>query len=86
MNGMVNGSVIITAKRPFAKNKGEPKPEWFTVTASGGAVTVTGTAFSPDDPRVLKLELSREFTAGETVTASYRRPQGESGLWAADGN
>ena len=86
VNGMVNGSVIITAKRPFAKNKGEPKPEWFTVTASGGPVTVTGAAFSPDDPHVLKLELSREFTAGETVTASYRRPGGESGLWAADGN
>ena len=85
VRGMSEGSVIIRASRPFAKNRGEPKPEWFTVSASGGPVTVTGAAFDPNDAHVLKLELSREFAAGETVTASYRRPQGESGLWNVDG-
>ena len=85
VRGMLQGSVIIRANRPFATNRGEPKPEWFTVSVSGGPVTVTGAAFSPDDSHVLKLELSREFAAGEAVTASYRRPQGESGLWNVDG-
>ena len=35
---------------------------------------------------MLKLTLSREFAAGETVTASYRRPAGAHGLWDVDGN
>ena len=80
------GSVVIRANRPFATDRGAPKPEWFTVTASGGPVTVTAAAFDPNDAHVLKLTLSREFAAGETVTASYRRPAGESGLWDVDGN
>ncbi len=79
------GSVILSAGRPFAKDA-EPRSEWFTVTASGGSVTVTGAAFSPDDPRELKLTLSRDLAAGETVTVSYTRPEGESGLWDIDGN
>ena len=69
------GSVVIRANRPFATDV-EPKPEWFSVTASGGPVTVTGAAFDPNDAHVLKLTLSREFAAGETVAASYRRPAG----------
>ncbi len=85
LSHMTIGSVVIRANRPFATDKA-PKPEWFTVKASGGPVTVTGAAFDPSDAHVLKLELSREFTAGETVTASYRRPAGESGLWDVDGN
>ena len=83
--GMLQGSVVIKAKRPFATDV-QPKPEWFTVTASGGPVTVTGAAFDPSDPKLLKLELSREFAAGETVTASYRRPRGEHGLWDTAGH
>ena len=47
---------------------------------------MTGAAFDPNDAHVLKLTLSREFVAGETVTASYRRPAGEHGLWDVDGN
>ncbi len=85
VGGMVQGSVVIQANRPFATDKVAPKPEWFTVTASGGPVTVTGAAFDPNDAHVLKLTLSREFAAGETVTASYRRPAGELGLWDVDG-
>ena len=85
MNGLRSGSVIITAKRPFATDTA-PQASWFTVTASGGPVTVTGAAFSADDPRELKLSLSREFTPGETVTVSYTRPPGERGLWDIDGN
>ena len=85
ISSLASGSVIITAKRPFAQDVA-PKPEWFTVTASGGPVTVTEAAYAPDDARVLKLELSREFAPGETATASYRRPRGERGLWDVDGN
>ncbi len=85
LSHMTIGSVIIRANRPFATDRA-PKPEWFSVNASGGPVTVTGAAFDPNDAHVLKLTLSREFAAGETVTASYRRPQGESGLWDVDGN
>ena len=85
LSHMTIGSVVIRANRPFATDRA-PKPEWFTVSASGGPVTVTGAAFDPNDAHVLKLELSREFAAGETVTASYRRPVGESGLWDVDGN
>ena len=85
ISSLASGSVIITAKRPFAQDV-TPKPEWFTVNASGGPVTVTEAAYSPDDARVLKLELSREFAPGETATASYRRPRGERGLWDVDGN
>ena len=78
------GSVILRGKRPFAT--GAPaQPAWFTVTASGGPVTVTGAAFDPDDAHVLKLTLDREFAAGETVTVSYTRPQGAAGLWDASG-
>ncbi len=83
--GMLQGSVVIRAKRPFATDV-PPQPAWFTVTASGGPVTVTGASFDPNDPKVLKLTLSREFAPGETVTASYRRPQGEHGLWDTNGN
>ena len=54
--------------------------------ASGGPVTVTAAAFGPDDAKELKLEVSREFGPHETVTVSYTRPQGASGLWDADGN
>ena len=85
MGGMRTGSVIITAKRPFATDVA-PQASWFTVTASGGPVTVTAASFSADDPRELKLSLSREFTPGETVTVSYTRPPGERGLWDVDGN
>ena len=85
LSRMTIGSVVIRANRPFATDR-LPKPEWFTVTASGGPVTVTGAAFDPNDAHVLKLTLSREFAAGETVTASYRRPAGASGLWDVDGN
>ena len=83
LSHMTIGSVVIRANRPFATDKA-PKPEWFSVTASGGPVTVTGAAFDPNDAHVLKLTLSREFAAGETVTARYRRPAGESGLWDVD--
>ena len=83
--GTYIGSVVIRAKRPFARDRGEPEPEWFTVSASGGPVTVTGAAFAADDPKVLKLTLSREFAPGETVTVSYRRPAGDPdcGTWTA---
>ena len=84
--GTFMGSVVLKSERPFARDRGEPEPAWFTVRASGGPVTVTGAAFSPDDPKELKLSLSREFAAGETVTVSYRRPAGASGLWDTDGN
>ena len=84
--GTYMGSVILKSERPFARDRGDPEPSWFTVTASGGPVTVTEAAFSPDDPKELKLELSREFAAGETVTVSYRRPAGASGLWDVEGN
>ena len=85
LSHMTIGSVVIRANRPFATDK-PVKPEWFSVSASGGPVTVTGAAFDPNDAHVLKLSLSREFAAGETVTASYRRPAGELGLWDVDGN
>jgi len=78
------GSIVIRAKRPFATDA-PPQASWFTVTASGGPVTVTGAAFSPDDPRELILSLSRELEPGETVTLSYTRPWGTRGLWSADG-
>ena len=78
------GSVIVRAKRPFATDM-EPRKEWFTVAATGGPVTVTGAAFSPDDPHVLELSLSRELAADETVTMSYRRPRSwpDCGTWTA---
>ncbi len=79
------GSIILTARRPFAQDA-EPRAEWFTGAASGGPVTVTEAAFSPDDPRELKLTLSRDTTPDEAVTVSYRRPAGEPGLWDVDGN
>ena len=79
------GSIIMRARRPFATDT-PPRTEWFTVAASGGPMTVTGAAFSPDDPRVLMLSLSREFAPDETVTVSYTRPLGARGLWYADGN
>ena len=84
LNGAFVGSVILRAKRPFATTEA-PKPAWFAVTASGGPVTVTGAAFDPDDAHELKLEVSRAFGADETVTVSYTRPQGASGLWDVDG-
>ncbi len=78
------GSIVLTASRPFAQDA-PPRKEWFTVAASGGPVTVTGAAFSPDDPHQLVLSLSREPAEDETVTVSYRRPRGEAGLWNVDG-
>ena len=84
--GTYMGSVILEARRAFARDRGAPEPAWFAVKASGGPVTVTGAAFAADDPKVLKLSVSREFAADETVTVSYRRPAGESGLWDVDGN
>ena len=81
----LSGSIVLTAKRPFDTSEA-PQAAWFTVSASGGAMTVTGAAFDPDDPHVLRLTLSREFDADETVTVSYRRPRGARGLWDADGN
>ena len=84
--GTYMGSVILESRRAFARDRGEPEPAWFTVKASGGPVTVTGAAFAADEPKVLKLSVSREFAADETVTVSYRRPAGESGLWDVDGN
>ena len=78
------GSVIVRSKRPFATDI-EPQPGWFTVTASGGPVTVTGAAFSAEDPHELRLTLDRELGPDETVTVSYRRPEGVSGLWDVTG-
>ena len=80
----VEGSIILRARRPF-QTQSPPQAAWFTVKASGGAVTVTGAAFSTDDPRELILTLSRDFVPGETATVSYRRPPGARGLWSADG-
>ena len=79
------GSVIVRAKRPYATDI-EPQPGWFTVTASGGPVTVTGAAYSADDAYELKLTLDRELAPDETVTVSYTRPEGESGLWDETGH
>ena len=85
MVGARTGSVVLRGKRPFATDV-EPQKEWFTVSATGGPVTVTSAAWSPDDPHELKLGVSRDFTADETVTVSYRRPHGAAGLWDVDGN
>ncbi len=85
LEGATTGSVILRAGRPFAKDV-EPRSEWFTVRASGGSVTVTGTAFSSGAPRELNLTLGRDLAAGETVTVSYTRPEGDPGLWDIDGN
>ena len=82
--GARNGSVIIRAKRPFDTSVAL-SAAWFAVTASGGPVTVTGAAFSADDPHELTLSLDREFEPDETVTVSYIRPPGESGLWDVTG-
>ncbi len=78
------GSVILTARRPFAQDA-EPDTAWFSVAASGGPVTVTGAAYSPDEPHELKLTLSRDIAPDETATVSYRRPRGNAGLWDVDG-
>ena len=83
-DGSRTGSVIVRSKVPFATDV-EPKPAWFTVTASGGAVSVTGASYSTDDAHELKLTVDREFAPGETVTVSYRRPERESGLWDVRG-
>ena len=79
-----SGSVIIRAKRPFDTSV-PPQAAWFTVTASGGPVTVTGAAFDPADPHELKLTLDRAFEADETATVSYLRPPDARGLWSVDG-
>ena len=79
------GSVVLVGKRPF-DTTADPDPAWFAVTASGGPVRVTGAAFDPDDPLLLRLEVSRDFAPDETVTVSYERPTGERGLWDVDGN
>ena len=79
------GSVIVRSRVPFDTSV-EPQPEWFTVTASGGPVTVTGSAYSGDDPYELKLTVDREFGPDETVTVSYTRPEDASGLWDVTGN
>ena len=78
-------SIILRAMRPFAP-EWPPQAAWFTVTASGGPVTVTGAAFVPTDSRELKLTLDRKPAPGETITVSYRRPRGVMGLWDVDGN
>ena len=78
------GSIILTGRRPFAQDA-PPRAAWFTVTASGGPVAVTGAAFDPADPRKLRLSLSRDFAPDETATVSYRRPLGARGLWFVDG-
>ena len=79
------GSVVMRANRPFDTDE-TPQPGWFTVTASGGPVTVTGAAFDPDDPHLVVLTVSRDFAADETIAVSYTRPPGEHGLWDVDGN
>ena len=79
------GSVILRGNRPFATDAA-PRAVWFTVAASGGPVTVTGAAFSADDPHELRLSVSRDFAADETVTVNYRRPRDAAGLWDVDGN
>ena len=84
LDGGPTGSVILVGTRPFDTSE-PPQAAWFTVSASGGPVTVTGAAFDPDDAHLLVLEVSREFTPDETITASYRRPPGERGLWNVDG-
>ena len=84
LDGANTGSVILRAKRPFAQDAA-PRAEWFAVAATGGPVTLTGAAFSPADPRELKLTLSRDIAADDTVTVSYRRPARERGLWDVDG-
>ncbi len=84
LQGARVGSVILRAERPYATDV-TPEASWFTVTASGGPVTVTAATFSEDDPQELKLTLSRDITPSETVTVSYQRPAGESGLWDVDG-
>ena len=84
LQGAYRNSIILRGKRPFAQ-VAPPRAAWFTVTASGGPVTVTGAAFSPDDPYELKLTLSRELGPDETATVSYRRPAGARGLWNVDG-
>ena len=78
------GSIILRGRRPFVTDP-PPQAAWFTVSASGGPVTVTGAAFSTDDPHELILALDREFQPGETATVSYRRPYGARGLWNVDG-
>ena len=85
LSGTRLGSVILIGARPFATDVAL-RPEWFTVTASGGPVTVTAAEFSPEDARELRLSLSRELAEDETVTVSYRRPSGHPGLWDAAGN
>ncbi|MCY3557116.1 MAG: SwmB domain-containing protein [Chloroflexi bacterium] len=88
VHGMANswtGSVVLRSTRPFAQDA-PPQAAWFTVSASGGPVTVNGAAFDQDDPRLLVLTLSREFTADETISVSYTRPPGQRGLWNVDGN
>ena len=62
------GSVIPEARTPFDRDGGEPEAGWFPAAESGGPVAVTEAAFSPDDPKRLKLEVDREFAVGETVT------------------
>ena len=47
LSHMTIGSVVIRANRPFATDRA-PKPEWFSVTASGGPVTVTGAGVRPE--------------------------------------
>ena len=84
LEGAYRNSIILRGKRPFAQ-VAPPRAAWFTVTASGGPVTVTGAAFSPDDPYELKLTLSRDLGPDETATVSYRRPAGARGLWNVDG-
>ena len=83
--GSRTGSVILRSRRPFARDRGEPQPGWFTVSASGGPVRVTGAAFSADDPHELELEVDRSFARSERVTVSYRRPAAVDGLWDVDG-
>ena len=75
LEGARVGSVILRAQRPLATDVA-PEASWFTVTASGGPVTVTAAAYSADDAQELKLSLSRDLEPGETVTVSYIPPAG----------
>ncbi|MCY3747067.1 MAG: SwmB domain-containing protein [Acidobacteria bacterium] len=78
------GSVILKSGRPFARDEAI-ETGWFTVTASGGPVTVTGAAYSADEDDELTLSLDREIEPGEQVTVSYERPDDARGLWNVDG-
>ena len=62
------------------------KPEWFTVAASGGPVTVTGAAFSPDDPHVPEADARPRVRPGRDREGELPPPGGQArtvGTWTA---